>query len=78
MRALLAKPFLASKMPEHDVTLTSFVANLSEAMEQFLNMMCKKNIREGTERFATIGAVVLEILQKRLGGLKIAPHQGAG
>ena len=29
MRALPAKPFLASKMAEHDVTLTSIVANLS-------------------------------------------------
>ena len=64
MRALPAKPFLASKTAEHDVTLTSFVAILSSALEQFLNIMCKRNVREGIESFATIGAVVLEILQK--------------
>ena len=64
MRALPAKPFLASKIAEHDVTLTSFVANLTWALEEFLNIMCKRNVREGIESFATIGAVVLEILQK--------------
>ena len=62
MEVLQAKPFLASKMGEHDVTLTSFMANLSYALEQFLDIKCKNNVREGTESFATIGAVVLEIL----------------
>ena len=72
MRALPAKPFLASKMVVHDVTLTSFMGNLSSALEQFVNIMCKRNVREGTESFTTTGAVVLEILQKTRGA-KIPP-----
>ena len=64
MRGLSAKPFLASKMAEHDVILTSFVANLSETLEQFSNTMCTRNVREITESVATIGAAVLEILQR--------------
>ena len=41
-----------------------FVTIPSKALEQFLNTMCKSNVREGAESFATIGAVVLEILRK--------------
>ena len=38
-------------------------------------MVCKRNVREGTESFATIGAVVFEILQKdRRGGTKNSPY----
>ena len=51
-------------MAEHDIILTSFVANLSQTREHFLDTMCKRNVREGTESFATIGAVFLEILRK--------------
>ena len=78
MRALPANLFLASKMAEHDVTLTSFVANISQALEQFMHTMCKRKVREGTESFATIGAVVLEILRKHQRWVKNTPHQGAG
>ena len=40
--------------------------------------MCLRYVRESTESFATIGAVVLEALRKdgREGGAKITPHQG--
>ena len=49
-------------MAEHDVTLMLFVANVAWALEQFLGTLCKRNIREGTENFARIGAAVLDIL----------------
>ena len=55
-------------MAEHDVTLTSFVANLSHAAKQFLDTLCKMNVREGTESFATISTVILEILREDFGG----------
>ena len=61
-------------MTEHDVTLTSFVGNLSQVLEQFLDTMCKKNVREETESLMTIGAVILKISRKdwREGGKKIS------
>ena len=74
MIALPAKPFLAPKMAELDVTLTSFVANLSQALEQFLDSTCNRNVQEGTESLAMIGAVVLEILRKDWRVQKVAPH----
>ena len=70
LTALPAKPFLGPKTAEHDVTLTWFAGNLSQCLEKFLVKMCKIDAREGTESLVTIGAAVLEIIEKSGGGQK--------
>ena len=57
------KPYFASKSVEHDVTLTSLLADLSQE-RTFLRTGCKIDVSVGTESFVTIRLLVQKLLQK--------------
>ena len=72
--AFPANPYFWPESTKHDVTLTSLAAILSYSQCVPFDTMRKIDVQEGTESFATIDALVYEILRKNLrGGLKIAP-----
>ena len=72
--AFPANPYFWPESTKHDVTLTSLAAILSYSQCFPFDTMRKIDVQEGTESFATIDALVYEILRKNLrGGLKIAP-----
>ena len=52
------------KSTEHDVTLTSFVADLSHRRLPNFYIMCEIDAREGAESLALIFAFVYEISQE--------------
>ena len=56
--AIPVNPYFRSKSAEHDVTLTSFVAELCYPGLQNFNTMCKNVGREGTASLAVIPASV--------------------
>ena len=58
---VLVDPYFASKSAKHDVTLTSFMADLSQ-VRTFLHTGCKIDASEGTESFVTIRLLVKQLL----------------
>ena len=77
--AFPANPYFWPESTKHDVTLTSLAAILSYSQCVPFDTMRKIDVQEGTESFATIDALVYEILRKNLRGAKNSPptHQGA-
>ena len=75
---ILAEPYFATKSIEHDVTLTSFTAELWFVLTFSLVRMCKIDEPEGTESLVPISLFVWKILRKNDRGGYIAPPSGAG
>ena len=63
-----ANPYFWPESTKHDVTLTSLAAILSYSQCFPFDTMRKIDVQEGTESFATIDALVYEILRKNLRG----------
>ena len=69
MTAFLANPYFHSKSAEHDVTLTSFTADLSKVEHHNFHTLCKIGAREGIENLVIVRQTVWEIWRnKREGG----------
>ena len=41
-------------LQQHDVTMTSFLANLSESLESFVVTLCKTDVERAPESLVTI------------------------
>ena len=73
MAAILVNPYFRSKSAEHDVTLTSFVAELWNPGLQNFNTMCKNVRREGTASLVVIPGLVSNISQENERGARNSP-----
>ena len=76
--AFPANPYFWPESTKHDVTLTSLAAILSYSQCFPFDTMRKIDVQEGTESFATIDALVYEILRKNLRGAKNSPPPPPG
>ena len=67
-RNLKTAPAAVLKSMERDVTLTSFVADLSYPVVSNFYIMCEIDAREGAERLALIFAVFFRRYRKKTRG----------
>ena len=65
---LPANPYFRSKSAEHDITLSSFMADLSKEGHNF-QKLCKIVAREGIENLVIVRQTVWEIWRKNERGL---------
>ena len=78
MAPIPVNPYFRSKSAEHDVTLTSFVAELWYPGLSNFNTMCKNVGREGTAILVVIPALVWKISQENERGDSKFPPVGRG
>ena len=64
MTVITVNSYFRSKSTGHDVTLTSFVAELSHHRLSNFNITCKIDAREGNESLALIRSLVQQISQE--------------
>ena len=73
--AIPANPYFWPKMAEHDVTLTSLTADLSQVWNSPSVNMCRIDVGKGSESFVALFFPFLSYARKRTGGQgKILPR----